>query len=33
MLGSIIIMGLGIWVFAFSIGMILGKLFWTPPGQ
>ncbi len=33
MLGYIIMLVLGIWVFALSLGMILGKVLWTPPGQ
>ena len=31
MLGSIIVMMLGLWVFGLVGGVLLGKLFWTPP--
>ena len=33
MIGTIITMFLFMLVFSLSIGMVLGKWFWTPPGQ
>ena len=33
MLGTVIVMILGFWVLSLIGGVILGKLFWTPPGQ
>ena len=33
MLGTLITMGIFMLVFSLSIGMELGKIFWTPPGQ
>ena len=33
MLGTIITMFIFMLVFSLSVGMVLGKLFWTPPGQ
>jgi len=33
MLGSVIVMILGIWCISISLGVVLGKLFWSPPGQ
>jgi len=33
MLGTLIVMILSIWCVSISIGIVLGKLFWSPPGQ
>ena len=33
MIGSLIFMFMCLWVFALAGGVILGKIFWTPPGQ
>jgi len=33
MIGTLITMVIFMLVFSMSIGMVLGKLFWTPPGQ
>ncbi len=33
MVGSVIVMILGFWVFGLVGGMLIAKLLWTPPGQ
>ncbi len=33
MIGTLVTMAIFMLVFSLSIGMILGKMFWTPPGQ
>jgi len=33
MIGTLITMLICMVVFSMSIGMVLGKIFWTPPGQ
>ena len=33
MLGTIIVMILVLGICSMSLGMVLGKLFWSPPGQ
>ena len=33
MLGTLITMFIFMIAFSMSIGMVLGKIFWTPPGQ
>ena len=33
MVGTIIVMILGLWVFSLAGGIILSKLFWTPPAK
>ena len=31
MLGSLIVIGLGLIIVSMSMGMVLGKLLWSPP--
>ena len=31
MLGSLIVMGLGLMIVSMSMGVVLGKLMWSPP--
>ena len=33
MIGSIIVMGLCMFTFTLGIGVLIGKLLWTPPGK
>ena len=33
MLGSVIVLIMFIWAVTLSLGVVLGKLFWSPPGQ
>ena len=33
MLGSFIVLFMFLMIFSMSIGMVLGKLFWTPPSN
>ena len=33
MIGTLITMLIFMVVFSMSVGVVLGKLFWTPPGQ
>jgi hypothetical protein len=33
MIGTLIVMFIFMIAFSLSIGMVLGKIFWTPPGQ
>ncbi len=33
MIGTLVTMAIFMLVFSLSIGMVLGYLFWTPPGQ
>ena len=33
MIGTLIVLMMFMMVFSMSVGMILGKMFWSPPGQ